>query len=199
MGEKWSIILGSWIGAAATTWLLLPDALMPGWIANWQRGSWGEENTASELKRLRKSGWTIRHDLASLHGRGNIDHLVVGSAAYVLDSKNLNDSTIEPDGNVLRVSRIDDPDDGYVWNRFAVARQARELERDIQEKLGFRIQVQPIVVIWGALEPREVWIGDVAVVEGTRLVEWIEQRPVNLLRADKRRLVAAWAEQLPHA
>ena len=35
-------------------YFMLPDALMPEHIARWQRGAWGEQNTAKALKPLRR-------------------------------------------------------------------------------------------------------------------------------------------------
>lgn len=198
LSKRWSMVVGAWIGAAAMGWLLLPSTLMPGWIGSWQIGGWGEENTASELKRLKRAGWTIRHDLAT-SGRGNVDHLVVGPSAYILDTKNLKDSTIAVEGNALRVRLIDDPDSGYLLDRFPVIGQARRLQRTIERVLGFPAHVQPVLVVWGDFKPREAWIGSLAVVHGLHLASWLESRPRTLVHDERREALASWVKRLRSA
>jgi hypothetical protein len=154
----------------------------------------GEENTASELKRLKRAGWTIRHDLAT-SSKANIDHLAIGPSAFVLDSKNVKDSTVSVEGEALRVSRIDDPDSSYLLDRFPVRRQAARLETAIERRFGFRIEVQPVVVIWGEFKEQEALLDRLAVVHGARLVEWLETRRSMPLLDDQRELVAAWVKQ----
>jgi hypothetical protein len=94
---------------------------------------------------------------------------------------------------------IDDPDDGYVIDHFSVRRQAYWLEREFEEKLGFPVAVQPVLTVWARFPEKEGWIGDLAVVHASRIAHWLEARPANLLREDKRRLVAAWVKTLPKA
>lgn len=48
LSGRWALAAGLGLGATAVAWHLMPDALMPGWIFNWQRGAWGEEITARE-------------------------------------------------------------------------------------------------------------------------------------------------------
>jgi hypothetical protein len=198
LGTRWALVVGAWIGAAAMGWLLLPEIVMPGWIGNWQIGGWGEENTASELKSLQRAGWTVRHDLAT-STKANIDHFVVGPSAYALDSKNLKDSTVAVEGVALRVTRIDDPESGYLLDWFRVKGQASRLERAIEQSLGFPVQVQPVLVIWGDFKEQEAWLGNLAVVHGMHLAAWLEARPRTLVREDKRQALIAWAERLRSA
>jgi hypothetical protein len=124
---------------------------------------------------------------------------VAGPAVYVLDSKNFVDRTIRVKGSSLRVTAIDDFDETYVIDRFPVVAQALELERAAKLELGFGVAVYPVVVVWGRFEAQEAWIGEVAVVHGKRIVDWLEERPADLLRADKRQIVADWAASLPTA
>jgi hypothetical protein len=182
----------------AAGWLLMPETVMPSWIGNWRLGGWGEENTASELKRLKKAGWTIRHDLAT-SGKANIDHFVVGRSAYVLDTKNLINSTVTVEAEALRVTRLDDPDSSYLLDRFGVRGQARRMERAIDQSLGFPVQVVPVLVIWGDFKEREAWLGNLAVVHGMQLAAWLDARPTTLVREDKRQLLVSWAEHLRSA
>lgn len=198
LSERWALVVGSWVGAIAAGWVLLPDAAMPGWIGNWRLGGWGEENTASEVNKLKRQGWTIRHDLAT-STKANIDHLLVGPSAYVLDSKNLKDSIVTVEAGGLRVTRVDDPESSYLLDRFPVRGQSFRFEQAIEAQLGFRAQVQPVVVVWGRFEEREAWLGSLAVVEGAHLVEWLESRPRTLVRDEHRASLAAWAQNLRSA
>jgi hypothetical protein len=61
---------------------------MPHQVFKWQLGAWGEQKTASELKRLRHDGWVIRHDVV-WGERANHDHVVAGPAVCLLNSKTL--------------------------------------------------------------------------------------------------------------
>lgn len=199
LSELWAMVIGSWFGALIAGWVLIPDVMMPGWIGNWQEGAWGEENTASELRRLKRKGWTVRHDVKAGDGPWNRDHIVAGGSVFLIDTKNLSDSTTTIEGKTLRVTHIDDPDVSYVVDSFPVRRQAYWLEREFEDKLGFPVAVQPVLAIWGRFPAEETWIGDMAVVHAARVADWIEARPANLLREDKRRLVSAWVKKLPSA
>jgi hypothetical protein len=199
LSELWAMVIGSWFGALVAAWVLLPDVMMPGWIGKWQEGAWGEENTASELRRLKRRGWTVRHDVTSGDGPWNRDHIVAGGSVFLIDTKNLSDSTTTKEGKTLRVTHIEDPDVNYVVDSFPVRRQAYWLEREFEEKLGFPVAVQPVLAIWGRFPAEETWIGDMAVVHAARVADWIEARPANLLREDKRRLVSACVKRLPSA
>jgi hypothetical protein len=84
---KWRFVEGLVFGMLGMAYFMLPDALMPEHIARWQRGAWGEQNTAKALKPLRRQGWLIRHDLATGYAKANRDHVAVGPAVYLLDSK----------------------------------------------------------------------------------------------------------------
>lgn len=192
---RWSMVVGSWLGAAGAAWLLLPETLMPGWIGRWQLGGWGEENTASELNQLKRRGWTVRHDLAT-STKANIDHLVIGPSVFVLDSKNLKDSVISVEGAALRVSRIDDPESGYLIDRFPVRGQSLRLEQSIEKRFGFRVQVQPVVVVWGAFPERDAWLKSLAVVAGDHLIEWLESRTPTIVRDEQRMALASWVKNL---
>jgi len=145
--HKWRFAEGAFVGAVAVGYWMLPDALMPEHIARWQRGAWGEQNTAKALKPLRKDGWLIRHDLATGYGNANRDHIAAGPAVYLLDSKLLKDEVwVDEDG--LHVRRVDLSDNGYVYAH--VARQmvaaARALKRDLDEAVGFPVAVYPVAL-----------------------------------------------------
>jgi hypothetical protein len=173
---------------------------MPSHILNWKLGSWGEQMTASALKRLKREGWIVRHDVRWGY-RGNHDHVVAGPAAYVLNSKNVKDSRVSIEGDVVRVRRIDDPEDGYIADRWApnAVKEAQSLQFELDRALGFPVHVYPVVVVWGRFDARQAWVGDVAFVRGDALVEWILSRPTDLLTAEKREQVAVAVLALPRA
>jgi hypothetical protein len=177
-------------------WWLLPEALMPGWISNWQFGAWGEQATAKQLRRL-SNHWTVRHDVASAGG-GNRDHVVAGGSVFLLDTKNFSDSMIVVEGRTLRIQAIEDPDKSYVVDRFPVSRSAYWLERDAERELGFPIAIYPVVVVWGRFDEGTAWLGKVVVVRGDLITGWLESRPPDL-RDDKRADVARWVGNLQHA
>jgi hypothetical protein len=114
----------------------------------WQRGAWGEQNTAHALKPRKKKGWLIRHDLATDYGDANRDHIAVGPAVYLLDSKLLKDEVSLEDGR-LHVRRVDVSQDEYSvkapTSRMAAA--AKALKRDLEAAVGFPVAVYPVVVL----------------------------------------------------
>lgn len=199
LNGRWSLYAGFGFGAMAASWILMPEALMPGHIANWQRGAWGEENTGSELKRLKREGWTIRHDVR-WGERGNHDHVVADGAVFVLNSKNVKDSSVTVEGEALRVMHLDS-DDGYLADRWLprVAAEARSLKSRLTGQLGFPIHVYPVVVVWGRFETQHQYVGEVAVVRGDKIVEWLRSRPSDLPNQEKRAAVARAVRDLPVA
>lgn len=200
LGSTWAFYAGFGFGAAATASLLLPDAVMPGRIFNWQMGSWGEQKTASELRRLKRDGWVVNNDVA-WGARANHDHVVAGQSVYLLNSKNVPESAVMLENNRLRVALIDDPDNSYIADRWipAVEREANSLERRLERELGFPVAVYPVIVLWAHFEQGAAYIGDVCVVEGSQLVDWIRSRPADLLSDEKRLRVGGWVKDLPRA
>jgi hypothetical protein len=198
-GGRWPLYAGFVFGAAAASWRVLPEALMPAHISNWQRGAWGEQNTGSELKKLSREGWTIRHDLR-WGVRWNHDHVAAAGAVFVLNSKHLIDSAVTVEDKGLRVSRLDG-DDSYVADRWlpSIEVEARSLKSELATRLGFPVHVYPVVVIWGVFEPEQQYVGEVSVVRGDKLVEWLRSRPTDLPSAEKRQAVARAVCKLPRA
>ena len=196
--SRWALWAGMMLGATIVGWWMLREALLPGWISNWQIGAWGEQVTAKELARLPRN-WAVRHDVASPAG-GNRDHVVGGPSVYVLDTKNLSDSIVTVEGATLRVSRIDDPEeDGYVFDRFPVKRAAYWLGQDAETQVGFPIAIYPVLVIWARFDAKVAWLGNLAVVRGDLIADWLQSRPADLLRDDRRAAAAAWVKALPQA
>ena len=196
---RWSLLIGLGFGAAFAGWLLLPEALVPARIFRWQLGAWGEQMTQSELKRLKREGWVVRHDVR-WGTRANHDHVIAGPAVYVINSKNLRNSSIEIEGGVVRVTDLD-TDDSYVADRWApIARsEARSLKRELSAELGFPVHVYPVVALWGNFDVEQRYVGEVSFVAGEKIVEWLRSRRADLLTAEKRAAVAQAVHLLPRA
>jgi hypothetical protein len=208
MSARWSFLAGVAFGGVVGGWVLMPDALMPDRITRWRNGAWGEQNTKSELRSLKRQGWTIRHDLR--WGKNwNHDHVAAGSAVYVLNSKNLKDSVITIEGAALRVMHLDG-DDSYLADSWAssVAVEARSLKYVLAARIDFPVHVYPVIVIWGGFETGQAYLGDivtqeyvadVAVVRGDLVADWLRSRPADLLTSEKQQAVAAAVKRLPRA
>lgn len=200
LSGRWALLAGTMLGMTIMATWLIPDTLVPSHVSNWQLGAWGEQMTASELKELRQDGWLVRHDV-KWGAKWNHDHILAGAAVYVLNSKNLKDSemSIEPGG--IRVWRIDNPDDGYLADRWCrtVQGEAQSLKRQLDRTLAFPVHVYPVIVLWGKFATGQQHVGEVSVVRGDKLVEWIKSRPRDLRDTDKRRQVADAVRTLPSA
>jgi hypothetical protein len=200
LSGRWALFAGVTFGmAVASTWLI-PDALQPTHITNWQLGAWGEQMTASELKALRREGWIVRHDV-KWGDRANHDHVVAGAAVYVLNSKNLKDSEMSIEDRGIRVTRIENPQDGYLADRWCskVQKEAWSLKQKLDRDLGFPVHVYPVLVLWGRFAVGQAYSGNVSVVAGDTLVEWIKSRPTDFRDPEKRRKVGLAVNRLPAA
>ena len=153
--QGWRFLEGLFLGMVVAAHLLLPDVVMPDHIARWQRGAWGEQETAKVLKPLRRNGWVVRHDLATGYGNANRDHIAAGPAVYLLDSKLLKDK-VWVDDQGLHVRRLDASGDEYVveglTKRMSVA--AGTLKRDLDHAVGFRVAVYGVFCHLGSLRLR---------------------------------------------
>ncbi len=200
LGTTWAFYAGFFVGGAVVTWMLMPLAMMPRQIFYWQMGAWGEQKTASELKLLKREGWTVRHD-AAWGNRGNHDHILVGPAVFLVNSRNTPDSSVTIEGQALRVTSIDIPTNSYIADQWlpGVENEARALKRKLDRDLGFPVAVYPVIALWAAFEPGQKYFGDVSIVDGLRLVEWLKSRPTDLLNEEKRQKVEQYVRSLPSA
>ena len=201
LSSRWALFAGVMLGMVVMGIRALPDMLMPGHIFNWQLGAWGEQMTATELAKLPRKDWLVRHDLRWGTNGANHDHLVAGPAVYVLNTKYLKDSRVEIEGGNLRVQRLDDPDDSYLADRWVPRAEAaaNSLKRDLRKELGFGVAVYPVIVIWGDFDSEARWIGEVFILHGQSVSDWIKSRPADLLKAEKREAVADYVRSLERA
>ena len=200
LSRGWTFAFGMLSGGLFVGWLTIPEVVMPSHIFNWQLGAWGEQMTASELKRLPREGWVVRHDVA-WGERGNHDHVVAGGAVFLVNSRNLPDGVVTIENGSIRIGRIDYPSDGFIADQWIprVANEARSLKRRLERELGFPVAVYPVIAIWARFEPHNAYVGEVLLVDGHTLVDALKSRPIDLLNDEKRRRVAEWVSSLPCA
>jgi hypothetical protein len=211
LSSRWALFAGTMFGMVVMAVRVLPEALMPSYIFNWQLGSWGEQMTASELRKLPRKEWAVRHDVRWGKGEANHDHVVAGPAVFVLNTKYASDSRIEIEGCNLRVHRLDDPDDGYLADRWvpSAAAEADSLRYELRKALGFEVAVYPVIVLWGEFDPAPHWVADVPVwngktvdvfiLHGLSVADWMRSRPPDLLNDEKRHAVTDYVRSMPRA
>lgn len=183
---------GVGLGLALATVMILADA-PPHHIERWREGADGEKATAKALRPLFRAGWVVVHDVDRGHGRGNVDHILVGPAGiFVLDSKRLR-GLCSVEGGVLSVRCREDPDDVYARDRLAPRAKATaaELRRKLQDEVSVRLWVQPVIVLWANFEQRSILSGGVAWISGRHLAATLEKRPVQLTPREVQSVVDA--------
>jgi hypothetical protein len=178
--DPWKTMLFVLGAGLVIGWWALKESFAPDHIERWQRGAWGEQMTAKELKPLLREGWIARHDIQSTYG--NYDHIIVGHGVYLLETKYLTDSelTLEPGG--LRVRRIDQPADDYLIDALSstMERRGRRLWASLRSFTGSSVYVHTVVVLWGRFDEGVGHIRNVTYVQGDSLVAWLREQPQEL-------------------
>jgi hypothetical protein len=172
----------------------------PEHIKGRERGAWGEQKTARSLRRLRSKEWLVRHDLATGYRKTNFDHLVVGPAVYLLDSKLLVDEVQIRDGR-LYVHRLDASHGSLRRRR---TNKGHESSRTLfggclGARGGFAHRRLPGRGHLGPLRTGDTVDASVAYVAGDKIAEWLLERPIDIHDEAKRRAVRQWALALPRA
>lgn len=168
-------------GAVVAAWIGLRQS-PPVSIASWEEGAFGEEETAKQLRTLEKEGWVVLHDLAN--GSANFDHVVLGpSGVFCLNSK-WSGYRLEQTADGRLVGRHQYDDDLYrdVERTLRRARaEAAALSRQITERCGQRLWVNPVIVWWGEVADGGKLLDGVGVVQGKNLaarLRALKGRPV---------------------
>jgi hypothetical protein len=193
----WRFDIGMAAGAAMTMYLCVVDE-PPEHIGRWLRGSGGERRTARALRSV-SAGWLVRHDLSAR--RGNLDHVVIGSAGvFLLDSKVLGGEVRVHEG-VLSVRWLEDVEDGYDLPRLGarVRGASASLATDLATRAGRRVWVQPVVVVWAPFEQGIVESEGVFYVHGEQLADWLRSLPPRLRDETSTSLSSALAGVPPAA
>ncbi|GAA1725233.1 nuclease-related domain-containing protein [Aeromicrobium alkaliterrae] len=137
------------------------------------RGAWGEEATREELKRARwrRSIWGWVDSVPLQYG--DIDHLVVTrhGGLVAIDSKWSNEADADRRrAMAAAASRVKQRSE-------AVVRTVLKSERGDHRAHGSHVTVQPVVVVWGALQnevPEGARLDGVEFVAGRELVRWLK-------------------------
>lgn len=167
--EHRSFELGLAVGALITFPFVLSFAA-PEHVDRWRRGADGEKWTAKELRKLRRDGWTILHDLPD-GDRRNRDHVAIAPSGrvFLLDTK-APGGIITVKHGVLKVRWLEDPDDGYERDLTPRMRAAAaQLANELSPFLPHRPWITPVVVIWGRWDGQPHIHRDVAWVHGKDL------------------------------
>jgi hypothetical protein len=161
----------------------------PGYIENWQVGAEGERKTEKALQALERPPWLVVHDVE--HPRGNYDHIVVGPAGvFLLDSKNLLGVVYMRDGQPYLRRRLDpDADARCGWVRSGALSGAAGLYKELRRRGCRPPWVHAVVVLWSDFEEGVHEDGSCVLVHGSRLCQWISERPATLDQATTDELV----------
>jgi hypothetical protein len=168
---------GVWIGSVSASYMAFWEE-PPWFIERWRFGREGERWTEKELRKVEQRGWSVRHDLAN-DGYGNLDHIVIGPGGlFLIDSKHLQGRVVmEDEGLVCRFETS--PLSSYPLDRppEQVGRAAYYLERRLDNTLGWLPRVHGVIALWAEFSEEEVQVGEVAVIHGRSLAEWLLRQP----------------------
>ncbi len=183
-------IAGAAFGLGLGVWMVMRDS-PPAYIENWQVGAEGERKTAKALARLDRSRWLVVHDVEC--ACGNYDHIVVSRAGvFLLETKNLRGTVEMRDGVPCLRRRLDPEEDKPCpWVRSGALASAARLKAEIQQLAGHRLWVQAVVVLWSDFDEGVYEDERCVIVHGSRLLQWIGDRPNELGEKAAGEIVAA--------
>ena len=122
-----------------------------------------EAMTADELDPLSSTGWRALHHLPLPHG--HIDHVVAGpGGVYAIET-----------AESSKVWKLNGPDDRLL-DAVAKTKRSAAKTRSILRAEGVGVDVHPLLVLWGDAVGAADLIEGVAVVPGTEVRQWFEQR-----------------------
>jgi hypothetical protein len=145
-------LTASLVAAAVVGWRLRFRASAE--ASAWRKGARGERRTARRLRRLKRRGYVVFHDLAMPGSRANLDHLLIGpTGVFVIDSKQY-------------TGRIQQSPDGHVWHNHypmddqlaTVRAEARSVEAILGATVIPLLCVHGASVQWGGLHAQGVAI-----------------------------------------
>ena len=123
----------------------------------WAKGAQGEERVAQLLRRRLPDGWYVLHDITIGKKGANLDHLVIGPGGiYCANTKNLTGNVTVYDRAILH--------NGKTTRYLPASRREAEIVTDrLSIASGWRVTVQPVIVIVGARlrikqRPEGMWI-----------------------------------------
>jgi Nuclease-related domain len=187
------VLIGAAFAMALWAWDDPPEV-----IAKWGRGAEGERRTGTAIRSLKRRGWASRHDLQGKYG--NLDHVVVGpGGVFLLDSKSLS-GTARVEEGVFTVHFEASPINDSALPRLPrwMHGAASGLRDRLLDKLGWIVDVHPVVVLCGNFPQRIAQCDGVPFVAVDALAEWLETQPRRLSDGDRAAVVAA-VNDLPSA
>ena len=167
-------------GVASAFWYVALIAVQVAGTTSYLLGAQGEEWTSDGLRKLRRHGWHLIEHVPLEWG--DIDHALVGpGGAYAIETKATYGkwNPAEPDERLLRA-----------------VQQAREeakrlhfllMTRDIQ----LRVEVRPLLVLWGPTMGYRERLDNVEIVHGSVLREWRQSLADGVLSAEEVERAAA--------
>jgi hypothetical protein len=205
VGLLFTLVIGFRVGLAAAVLAVIVDSVrrarLNSSVQAWQKSSAAERRTERQLRALEKGDWRILHARAvpmDEHGvsDGKIDHVVVGpTGIYAIDSENWDRRL--PVRALSHTRLYHGPFDKK--ERLDEARwEADQASKLISDQLGYQIQVQPSVAIYGpAISWKVLRVRDVDVYSGGRARTYLRRRPKVLSNTDIQRISQAAERVLP--
>lgn len=143
-------------------------------VDSWRKGLRGERKVASMLNTL-GSDWRVLHSIPIGQRAADLDHLVIGpGGVYSLNTKN------HAKRNVW-VTRDEFIVNGIVRNYANLSRiEGERSSRLLSNACGFRVNVQPIIVVIAHNLAIFDLPAQVVVLEKQRVISWIEREPQRL-------------------
>ena len=153
-------IAGAFYGASVALWVALFELIDPVGRRWWQ-GSDGEAATSGQLRRCRRQGWRVVHNL--MLEAGDIDHIAVGPGGVVA----IETKSTDADWEWLSRQSIHR---GWTRQASSSAARARAL---VRQHAGLAVQVRPVVAAWvrGLADVGPVECNGVRIVHGSTLAD----------------------------
>ena len=143
----------------------------------WRKGQRGERRTARILRLFLESrGYRVLHG-RKVPGRGQLDHLVIGSTGVLL----IENRAVPPETEIAEYSGtlyVDERPGAKMAAEFReTARQAAEM---LRERLDRDIPVEPVLVVYGGdLRRGQVSAEGITMLRAHRLPRWVRNRRVR--------------------
>jgi hypothetical protein len=183
--QQRQVIVGFALGIALVGFPSLYASLAPG--RSWREGGEYERLTGTELRRLKRRGWRIAHNLRLDYRE--VDHVLVGRAGVVAVETKFRNAPLRvttrgiyevtPSGRERRIN--------------GMLESARASARSVQRRVDTvpamsRVVVAPLLVLWGpdiSLPDGATWIEGVIVARGATAKELLDLDPNVSLTEDE--------------
>ncbi|PKQ18766.1 MAG: hypothetical protein CVT68_01765 [Actinobacteria bacterium HGW-Actinobacteria-8] len=145
---------------------------------SWRKGAVGEERMGARLAPLLDRGWRILHSVPVGSNGSDIDHVVIGpGGVFTLNTKN------HAEGNVWvgskRIMVNGQPVDHLRNSRH----EARRASRILSARVGYTVEVWPVLAVMAARLTIKERPADVVVVGSRQVVQMLRRMSPVLTRA----------------